>query len=186
MADRDTNPALVAAATATEPARWLLEAGIEGVALTQTYALARAVVREAALRWPGWWDAELFGEPYREADVRVVGMLREGLQRLGLMRRRGRTLRTSPRGRELLKDPQALALVLSSDLGGGDPFEEDVAESITAVLSEGGAISNTELTRAARARVAQAGWIGPDGLPPDEHELSAVVWTVICQARPTA
>ena len=53
---------------ATAPARWLLEAGADGgVALTATYALARAVVREAAERWPGWWDAELFGPPHREA-----------------------------------------------------------------------------------------------------------------------
>lgn len=183
MVDRDTNPALAATTTATEPARWLLEAGIEGVALTQTCALARAVVREAALRWPGWWNADLFGEPYREADVRVVGMLRKGLQRLGLMRRRGRTLRTSPRGRELLKDPLALALVLSSDLGGGDPFEEDVAETITASLAQGGPVSDTELTQAAMARVARDGWIGPNGLPPNDRELSAVVWTVICQGE---
>lgn len=183
MADRDTNPGLAAATAATEPARWLLEAGIEGVALTQTHALARAVVREAALRWPGWWNADLFGEPYRETDVRVVGMLREGLQRLELMRRRGRTLRTSPRGRELVKDPLALALVLSSDLGGGDPFEEDVAEAITAGLAQGGPLSDTELTHAAMARIARDGWIGPNGLPPNDRELSAVVWTIICQGE---
>lgn len=107
MAPRETSTALEAAASATEPARWLLAAGVEGVALTQTHALARAVVREAAEGWSGWWNAELFGEPHREADVRVVGSLREGLQRLGLMRRRGRTLRTAPLGRELVEDPPA-------------------------------------------------------------------------------
>ncbi len=55
---------------ATEPARWLLEAGTGGIDLTQTHALARAVVREAAERWPHWWHAELFGPPHREADLR--------------------------------------------------------------------------------------------------------------------
>jgi hypothetical protein len=60
---------------ATAPARWLLDMGAEGIALTQTHALARAVVREGAERWPQWGDAELFGPPHREADVRVLGEL---------------------------------------------------------------------------------------------------------------
>jgi hypothetical protein len=123
MPEQGANLGLAATTTATEPARWLLAAGIEGVALTQTDALARAVVREAALRWPQWWNAELFGEPQREADVRIIGVLRQGLQRRGLMRRRGRTLHTSPRGRELIEDPRALLLVLASDLGSDDPFD---------------------------------------------------------------
>ena len=41
------------ATAATAPARWLLElASADGVQLTQTYALARSVVREMAERWP--------------------------------------------------------------------------------------------------------------------------------------
>jgi hypothetical protein len=63
---------------ATAPARWLLDAAAEGVALTQTHALARVVVREAAERWPGWWDAELFGPPHRETDLAVLSALHEG------------------------------------------------------------------------------------------------------------
>jgi hypothetical protein len=77
---------------ATAPARWLLDAAAGGVALTQTNALARAVVREAAERWPDWWDAELFGAPHREADLAVLSALHEGLRRLRLVRRRGRWL----------------------------------------------------------------------------------------------
>jgi hypothetical protein len=57
---------------ATAPAQWLLELGLEGVPLTAIHALARAVVREAALRWPDWWNAELFGPPHREADLAVL------------------------------------------------------------------------------------------------------------------
>jgi Plasmid pRiA4b ORF-3-like protein len=181
--EQGTNAGLAAAITATEPARWLLATGIEGVALTQTHSLARAVVREAALRWPGWWNAELFGEPHREADVRIVGTLREGLQRLGLMRRRNRTLRTSPRGRELAEDPLALLLVLAADLGGGDPFEEDAAEAVAGLLTARGQASHDHLARAALTRVARAGWAGPDGLPPDERELSAIVSDVLCRGE---
>jgi hypothetical protein len=78
------------AAAATAPARWLLEtAGDGGVPLTQTHALARVVVREAAERWSGWWNAELFGVPHREADMALVGEPREGLLRKRLVRRRG-------------------------------------------------------------------------------------------------
>ncbi len=162
------------AVAATEPARWLLATGLEGAALTQTHVLSRALVREAAVRWPGWWNAELFGPPHREADVRLVEVLREGLQRLGLMRRRGRTLRTSPRGRELLQDPQGLLTALAGDLGGGDPFAQEVQVVVTDHLLASGAASHDALAQAALTRVG-GGWVGPDGLPPGEHEISAVV-----------
>lgn len=59
---------------ATGPVCWLPEtaAAPSGTALTQTHALTRALVRAAAERWPGWWDAELFGPPHREAERRVA------------------------------------------------------------------------------------------------------------------
>src|SRR2546425_6748320 len=73
----EPQPELVRDATA--PARWLLDAAASGgIAPTQTYALARAVVREAAERWPHWWDAELFGPPHPEADVPVLQALHDG------------------------------------------------------------------------------------------------------------
>jgi hypothetical protein len=104
---------------ATAPARWLLDLGLEGVPLTATHVLARAVVREAALRWPGWWNAELFGPPHREADLRVLAALREGLLRSKLMRRRGQKLYATPLGRELATRPALLINKLSPDLGTG-------------------------------------------------------------------
>lgn len=72
--ERDTT-----APTTPAPALWLLDMASApgGAALTQAHALSRAVVREAAERWPGWWDADLFGVPHREADLRVLGELRE-------------------------------------------------------------------------------------------------------------
>jgi len=54
------------AAAATAPARWLLGAGVDGVVLTQTGALARAVVREAAERWRG---RELAADPRALLDL---------------------------------------------------------------------------------------------------------------------
>ena len=99
VAEQSTHTPEDQAAAATAPARWLLEtASGGGVPLTQTYALARVVVREAAERWPGWWNAELFGVPHREADMPVLEELREGLLRKRLVRRRGRSSSQPPRG----------------------------------------------------------------------------------------
>src|SRR5919108_4455588 len=53
---------------ATALVRWLLERGVDGLGLTKTHALQRAVVREVAERWPRWWSyhargRELLGDP---------------------------------------------------------------------------------------------------------------------------
>jgi len=102
---------------ATEPARWLLASGEGGIGLTQTGALARSVVRDAAERWPSWWNAELFGPPHREADVAVLQALHEGLRRVRLLRRRGRQLMATARGRALAWQPATLLSTLGADLG---------------------------------------------------------------------
>lgn len=54
---------------AVAPALWLLERADDGIALTQTGALNRALVREAVERWPAWWRSDLFGPPNREDEV---------------------------------------------------------------------------------------------------------------------
>lgn len=167
---------------ATAPARWLLDAGVEGVALTQTYALARAVVREGAERWPGWWDAETFGPPHREADVRVLEELREGLRRLGLVRRRGRRLFSTRRGRELAQDPDALLRVLADDLGRGDEFTGVVAEAIADSLASGER-SHDELASAAAVGARRGRWADEDGRPPSPRDLSWVVSEVLCRGE---
>src|SRR6266550_3316212 len=120
--------------SALAPARWLLRAGVDGIPLTQTNALARSVVREAAERWPGWWDAELFGPPHREVDLAVLNALHDGLRRLGLVRRRGRRLHTTVRGRELADQPARLLEAFAGDLGAGDLFTAAVADSMIGVL----------------------------------------------------
>jgi hypothetical protein len=161
-------------ARASAPARWLLDATAGGAALTQTHALSRAMVREAAERWPHWWNAELFGPPHREADLALLSALHDGLRRLRLVRRRGRTLLATVRGRELAADPQALLQLLATDLGGGDPFTEMVATTITDGLAAGGATPERELIRRAVQRAAWEGWRDPAGRPPPEsHVLSA-------------
>jgi hypothetical protein len=60
---------------AMEPLLWLLARLADGVKLTQTGALPRALVREAVERYPDWWDSEMFGPPHREAEVYPLEVL---------------------------------------------------------------------------------------------------------------
>ena len=130
---------------ATAVVRWLLEAGVDGVGLTKTHALRRAVVREAAERWPHWWRHELFGPPHRESDLPVLAEVHAALRRLRLMRRQRETLLTTARGRELLADPEALVKLLHDDLG-GDGFDGDAWLLIEEVLHEHGPLERDRLT----------------------------------------
>lgn len=172
-----------AAARATASARWLLDVGVEGVALTQTHVLARAVVREAAERWPEWWDAEVHGSPHREADVRVLETLREGLRRLGLVRRRGRRLFSTARGRQLSQDPETLLRVLAGDLGGGDEFSEVVAAAVTDTLISREQTTHDDLDAAAAELAARDGWGDESGDPPSARDVSWVVMEVLCRGE---
>jgi hypothetical protein len=162
---RETTPDQLAA-TAAGPVRWLLDvAGNGGVPLTQTNALARAVVREAAERWPDWWDAELFGPPHREMDMALLEALREGLLRMRVVRRRGSKLLATARGRKLADDPIALLYELALDLGGGDQFAAWVADRVVDELSESESSTHDQLVAPAHA-AAQWGWRDTTGNPP--------------------
>lgn len=168
------------ASEATAAARWLLDNAADGgVALTQTNALARLVVREGAERWPEWWDADLFGPPNREADVAILEALDEGLRRLRVLRRRGRRLHATVKGRELAADPLALLRVLATDLGGGDPFTEMVAEQVLHRLAGGERCEHGDLVVPALAAVRHEGWLDGAGNQPDERDLSWPVSDVL-------
>src|SRR3954464_1000741 len=90
------------------PAAWLPAKGVDGLGLTKTGALQRVIVREAAERWPSWWNHELFGPPNREAELPVLEETHAGLRGMRLLRKQGETLRTTTRGRKLLGNPEAL------------------------------------------------------------------------------
>jgi Plasmid pRiA4b ORF-3-like protein len=164
---------------ATAPARWLLNAAAEGIPLTNTHALARAVVRGAAERWPDWWDAELFGPPNREADLTVLSELHEGLKRLRLVRRRGRRLYSTKRGKELARKPAALLSLLGTDLGRGDAFTDAMAAAVIDLLETVEDASSDELCRAAHLAVVHEGWHSADGRPPEERDVGWVVGEVL-------
>jgi hypothetical protein len=179
---RETTPDELAA-SAAGPIRWLLDsAGNGGVPLTQTNALARVVVREAAERWPEWWNAELFGPPHREMDMALLEALREGLLRMRLVRRRGRKLLTTTRGRKLAADPIALLYELALDLGGGDQFAAMVSDRVVDELGESESCTHDQLVAPAHA-AARWGWRDTTGNPPSERGVSWVVSDVLCRGE---
>jgi hypothetical protein len=165
---------------ASAPARWLLELAADGgVPLTQANALARAVAREAAERWPDWWNAELFGPLHREADMALLEALHDGLRRPRLVRRRGRKLLATTRGRKLVDDPLALLSELAGDLGGGDPFTAMVANAVIDRLSTKAPCTHAELVAPAVQAAALGGWRDASGNPPGERPVSWYVGDVL-------
>jgi hypothetical protein len=134
--------------------RWLLERAADTIGLTQSHYLARAVVLEAVERF-GWWDWE--PPPHSEADVPQLGELRATASMLRLVRRQGRKLTATIRGRALLAEPVGLWNELASTLGGNDQFGQMVAELIGLRLLDGPAIDDELEQTLAPILVAQ-GW----------------------------
>lgn len=126
-----------AARAVLAPTRWLLERAEDGIALTQTGALNRALVREAVERWPAWWPSELFGRPNREDDVSALHLLHGLLRRLRLVRRSGRRIVATARGRALFGDPPALLAALAAELLSGHGFHAACAELAVALMLNG-------------------------------------------------
>lgn len=162
------------------PPLWLLTlAACEGVPLTQTHALARAVVREAAERWPGWWDTEAVGPPYQEAELAPLELLDEGLRRLRLLRRRGDRLLATVRGKALAGDEPALLRALAADLGGGDLFGTTMAGLVLETLALEGDCGHDQLTSAAWSLVLRGGWRDRQGRIPTRADIDAVIKEVL-------
>jgi hypothetical protein len=130
-------PVAVEAGDAVDPARWLLERGASGIALTQTGALARSLVREAVERWPHWWRSDLFAAPNRETDVAPLHRLHALLREMRLLRRAGRRLRTTTRGRRLRERPDVLLAECAGALLAGDTFDAAAGELTAALLLSG-------------------------------------------------
>jgi hypothetical protein len=167
---------------ATAVVRWLLEAGLDGVGLTKTHALRRAVVREAAEHWPDWWRHELFGPPHRESDLPVLAEVHAALRRLRLMRRQRETLLTTARGREMLADPETLVKLLHDDLG-GDGFDGDAWLLIEEVLHEYGPLESDRLAEIVGWRLAVEGWRDADGARIEGWALFGALQPVLCRAE---
>ena len=166
----------------TTPVRWLLERGVGGLGLTKTHALQRAIVRDAAERWPHWWRRNLFGPPHRESDLPVLEATHAGLRRLRLLRRQRETLRTTARGRELLADPEALLHALHEDLSGGG-FDGDAWLLIEEVLQAHGPLESDRVRETAGRLLMAEGWRDADGLPLEGWALVGALQPVLLPSR---
>jgi hypothetical protein len=170
-----------AARAALGPVLWLLDRAADGIALTQTGALNRALVREVAERWPSWWAADLFGAPSREDDVPLLTELHDLLRRVRLLRRTGKRLTTTARGRALAADPPALLRELTRPLIAGDTFEAACGELAVALIVVGAVVDYTpRLAEEVRPAIVAAGWQAGGEPPAREH----VSWAIADFLRP--
>lgn len=112
---------------ATEPLFWLLDQVAQGVKLTQTGALPRALVRAAVECYPNWWDTATVGPPYQEAELYPLGVLHDLLDELKLGRRQRATLQLTPKGRALRTDPQRLLNEVAAAIARDLPSELDLS-----------------------------------------------------------
>jgi hypothetical protein len=124
VVDRDPSPK-AEAEQAMEPLLWLLNQLAQGVKLTQTGALPRALVRAAVERYPDWWDTNTVGPPYQEAELYPLAVLHDLVDQLKLARRQRTTLQLSAKGRALHPDPQRLLSELAAALAQDLPAELD-------------------------------------------------------------
>ena len=168
---------------ATEVVRWLLESGVRGLGLTKTHALERATVREAAARWPRWWNHELFGPPHRETDLPVLEATHAALRQMRLLRRQRETLRTTAQGRALLADPDALLETLHEDLSAGGDFEAAAWESIEGVLHEYGPLPDAQLAQIVASLLRNEGWRETGGAPIDDRTLHGALQPLLWLAE---
>lgn len=95
-------------------------------------------------------------------DMALLEALREDLLRTRLVRRRGRKLLATARGRKLAADPIALLYELALDLGDGDQFAAWVADRIVDELSESDSCTHDQLVAPAHA-AAQWSGVTPAG-----------------------
>lgn len=172
-----------AARAALQPALWLLDQGATGIALTQTGALNRALVREVAERWPSWWAAELFGAANREDDIPLLGELHDLLRRDRLLRRTARRLTLTNRGRALAADPPELLRELTRSLLTGDTFDTACGELAVALILNGAVIDySPRLADRVRPAIVAAGWQS-DGAPPLREHISWAIADLLRSAE---
>jgi hypothetical protein len=170
-----------AAAAALAPAHWLLERGEDGIALTQSGALSRALVRESVERWPDWWDTELFGAPNQEADVGPLRELHRLLRRMRLLRRSGRRLVSTSRARALT--PAALLDACATALLSGETFDAVIGELTAALLLAGEPVEAGGLAQQIHPVIVAEGWhAGADR--PNVHQVGAAIGQALARAEP--
>jgi len=171
IANRLLQPAELPAAAAADPLpplHWLLGQLDGGIALTQTGNLSRKFVQESADRFG--WD---FPRPPRtEDELFDLQQLRHFAQDLGLVRRSGRLLTLTAKGRRLLADPGALWHAVAAGLLGDEHFAVFAGELFLALLLDAASVPDTEINATVAQAVAEEGFRDSrTGRPPDQHDI---------------
>ncbi len=146
---------------------WLLEKLAGGLPLTQTGNLGRAFVHEAAPRF-GW---DLPGLPRHEDDLFNLHFTREFTRRAGLVRRQGRKLLLTSRGRAALADRAELWRAAAAHLLPSEVFDATVGELALVRLLENRELSWAQLVSQIRPAV-QVGFRTSAGGPPTDDDVS--------------
>lgn len=165
--------------SALEPLLWLLGLAAEGLQLTQTGALSRALVRAAVERYPRWWHDR--GDlPNREDEVGALRELDDLVRRMRLVRRKGRRLFLTARGAALRADPPRLLAECAGGLLSRKRFAAAVQELAAAVLLAERELEWDALGARVHAAIVADGWHAA-GEPP---QLRDVRWIVADLVRP--
>lgn len=158
-------------ADVVRPVAWLLGHAADGIELTQSRYIARAVVVEAAETF-GWWDWDK--PPRSEADLFQLGEVREAATERRWVRRKGRTLVITAAGRRVLADPAALWAGLAETMGGRGSFDRALGELMAHRLLDGPA-TDDELVDAVGPVIASLGWRTESG-PLSSDDVRSSVW----------
>ncbi|MDX6646692.1 MAG: hypothetical protein QOK40_2419, partial [Miltoncostaeaceae bacterium] len=160
-------------AVAVAPLHWLLElaARAGGAELTQSNYLARATVLAAVERF-GWWRWSK--APRSESDVHQLGAVRDAATRLRLVRRRGRRLLLTRRGRDLLEEPGRLWAAVAAETEDSEDFTRMLAELVGLRLLQG-RVEVDGLRADLTPILAAQGWSTSAG-PITPNQLSSAVW----------
>jgi hypothetical protein len=163
------------AAERLAPLRWLLGEieDQDGLGLTQTGALNRAFVRDAAQRRE-WWDV---GDraPNRQDDLWQLGAIYDLARHCGAARRHRRRLQLTALGRHMVADPMVTWEAVVPWLAGADEFDQMMADTATLVLlgHDTREVAATDLWPTVAGLAAEQGWRvgGLGGEAPGERDV---------------
>jgi hypothetical protein len=151
--------------------RWLLEQLIEGQALTQTGNLNRALVERAAERFEGWRPP--LGPHRSEDGLYELRLTHDLAGRLRLVRRSGKRLVLTGRGRALLADPEGLWRAAAHAILPEHAFGRATGEIALAALATADRVGYRELKDLVARVIREEGWRDQrHGEAPDEHRIS--------------
>ncbi|MFV0524049.1 MAG: hypothetical protein ACK5RL_06070 [Acidimicrobiales bacterium] len=140
---------------------WFTDVCADGITLTASGYLPRALVVDAVERH-GWWEWDK--PPRSEADVWELQLVRRAAIRIGVVRRRGRVLTTTRAGSTLADDPLAWWPKLTLLRLDADHYRDAMFEFLTLALMDGEVHQVDRLASTVGRQLAAQGWQA-DGRP---------------------